>query len=40
MTGRDRKNIRVVAGKLTVSIRGIQSLPKHRRVLLESKDAK
>lgn len=39
MSEKDRENIRVSAGKLTVSIRDIQSLPKHRRVLMESKDA-
>ena len=40
MSGKDRKDIMVAAGKLQVSIRDIQSLPKHRRVLMESRDAK
>jgi hypothetical protein len=39
MSEKDRNNIRVAAGKLTVSIHGIQSLPKHRCVIMESKDA-
>jgi len=40
MSEKNEKNIRVAAGKVTISIRDIQSLPKHRRVLMESRDAK
>jgi len=40
MSEKDRKNIRVSAGKLQISIRDIQSLPQSRRVLMESRDAK
>lgn len=39
MGEKDRKNIRVSAGKLQTSIRDIQSLPKNRRVAIETKDA-
>jgi hypothetical protein len=36
---KDKKDIMVAAGKLQVSIRDIQSLPKNRRVVMETKDA-
>jgi hypothetical protein len=39
MSKKDRENIRVSAGKLQIRIRDIQSLPKNRRVVMETKDA-
>jgi len=35
---KDRKSIRVSAGKLQTSIRGIRSLPQRRRVAKETKE--
>ncbi len=40
MSEKDRKDMMVAAGKLQVSIRDIQSLPKNKRVVMETKDAR
>jgi len=40
MSEKDRTDIMVAAGKLQASIRDIQSLPKNRRIVMETKDAK
>jgi hypothetical protein len=39
MSEKAGKSTKVVAGKLQASIRGIKSLPKNRRVVMETKDA-
>ena len=40
MSEKNKKDRMVAAGKLQTSIRDIQSLPKNRRVAMETKDAK